>query len=524
MDSLINRNNTVYLCNTPLSKDNQNQLKFSDKVTQMNYFLSNGVLMRTFQNVNYIREPLNGEPKSYISLELDINSLLNCNYVMYKNTNTNKYYFAFIERLEYKSPTVTYVHIKSDSFQTYQFDVNYLKSFVDRQTPFGDSYNTLSDDVAHGQLVETIKATTNFTGGYFVFCSSAISQDKTDDVPPYAFTIGEYTIPCLTLYWSADQAEEMSKVLQNIANKGRGDRILSAIYIPFITGIGLVSIGSATTDVGLITVVTSANVGSMVNNISLDISAYSGYKKGRTFPYARIVVEDLTTGATIELSPEKFDSSIIDFELRNTISESPYYKIIPKNYEGQALAMNHALVVNCNTTLPVSNNLYAKYLMQNKELNQISRNSAMLNMGAGIVASGMTSNPLGVITSLGGGYLDMASITAKENQASTLGNSVTSLKDGAQERLIFPSGIKISLYTMDNSHKTMAENFWKMLGYPVRSLEDINLTSTNNYNYIKLVTANITSNSVPNDELMNIQAMFVRGVTIWNNPSTFLQY
>ena len=518
MIKILNRANTFSLCKTPLDKSNLNQMTFSDPISQQNYFLS--TVVRTVLDVSYIREPVQGETKSYISIDVPIEKLDNCNYVMYKNTGSNRFYYAFIDRLEYRSPTVTFIHLISDSFQNNQFEIEYKKSFIERQTPLSDNYNTLADGVAHGQLVEKTERTHNFGGMYLAFCSSDPTQDVTTDSTPRSLKIGKYTIPCWALYWRDDEGEDMGKTLNRITDNGWGDRIVAVNYIPLVdrnvkvryTDYESERIGSIKIAVEIPT------EGLKITTLPIDVPSAT-YRKALTYPYTKVVVQDKTTGQSQEFSLEKFKGNNPRFEIRGTVSETPYYRVIPMNYEGQDLAMNHSMVINCNTSLPIVNNLYAKYMMTNKEGNEIAKFGAMSGLVGGI-ASG---NPIGATLGVMSTYTAVAGITNQETQAAKLGNSVTSITDGAQERANNNEGIKISIWTMDDDHLSMANNYWKMLGYPVNSLGTPNIKG-NRYNYVKLGVPNIIGKTVPQDEIEEIREMFYKGITLWHSPSDYLNY
>ena len=53
---------------------------------------------------------------------------------MYKNNNyTDKWFYAFITGMRYINDNLTEVSIVTDVFQTWQFDLIYKQSFVERE-------------------------------------------------------------------------------------------------------------------------------------------------------------------------------------------------------------------------------------------------------------------------------------------------------------------------------------------------------------------------------------------------------
>ena len=60
--------------------------------------------------------------------------LIEYNYAMYQNENySNKWFFAFIDNMKYINDSMTEISISTDVWQTWQFDLTFLESFIDRE-------------------------------------------------------------------------------------------------------------------------------------------------------------------------------------------------------------------------------------------------------------------------------------------------------------------------------------------------------------------------------------------------------
>lgn len=56
------------------------------------------------------------------------------NYVMYQNSNySDKWFYAFIVNMRYENDSTTYITIATDVWQTWQFDLTFKPSFVERE-------------------------------------------------------------------------------------------------------------------------------------------------------------------------------------------------------------------------------------------------------------------------------------------------------------------------------------------------------------------------------------------------------
>lgn len=111
-------NTEVYLLNVPLINDGANTLTFSSASAQASYFIDNCVVGSIhFEDYTYQRKD------GIMRVNRAYDTLLSVNYVMYKNTDFgDKWFYAFVES-EYVNPTVTNLHLTTDYWQTFQFQI-----------------------------------------------------------------------------------------------------------------------------------------------------------------------------------------------------------------------------------------------------------------------------------------------------------------------------------------------------------------------------------------------------------------
>lgn len=122
----IQPDTNLYLLKCPLELSNKHQLTFTNKETQFEYFDSLNKL--EIERISYQRKD------GIIRFPAHIDSLLEYNYCMYQNDNySDKWFYAFIVNMEYVNDNMTYIYIKSDSFQTWQFDLIFKQSFIERE-------------------------------------------------------------------------------------------------------------------------------------------------------------------------------------------------------------------------------------------------------------------------------------------------------------------------------------------------------------------------------------------------------
>lgn len=564
---MYNPNSEVYLLNTPLVKNDENTFVFDSKEEQFEFFQNYARKYSSWYSTSctFVRDGV-------IRVGKNIEQLYRYNYLMYKNSQyTAKWFYCFIDELVYVNARTTEIHFSTDVLQTWYFDWYVRSGFIERQTPLEDNYSTVADTPATGTLTLLESKSFNFVGSYFVFCTNDITTDDCSTSEAKTFTCGRATLPYLVIKFNADinGSDELCTFMQNVSNKGRGDRVLSVVYMPFVDDdtYTFETEEISESDVGQFTIVKTATPN--FKNLTLEYEPQEllklPFKKMQTKPYSEIRLTDLTTGQYIQLDFSKFnlntDDNKMKFIVYPTISPTPSYRIMPMNYCNQRIAFDQALVINCNTSLPTINNQYASYMMKNGAINDLNKQFAkgelsLANSRLGIqykqnqignlvngVASLLNKNIVGAGQSLVSAYFanqnyhqglqeaqyssyeKIASITAQEDSASKMASQMTGVTDGAIERLVFQNGILISVFSLDKYFKRNVTNFWKLYGYPVNDMGKINFkVDYQRWCYCKMAYINIDGNGIPQNELQEIRRLYLQGITWWKADNRFKLY
>ena len=130
----IEPNTTVkFLFGVPLDNSYENTINWDNVNSQTSYFTSKA--RYTLDRQSYQRISA-GKMK----VELPVERLYNCNYMMFRNDNfENKWFYAFVLNVEYVSNTVCSVTYVIDVMQTWFFDYQAAMCFVERETPSSDN-------------------------------------------------------------------------------------------------------------------------------------------------------------------------------------------------------------------------------------------------------------------------------------------------------------------------------------------------------------------------------------------------
>lgn len=162
----------------PIEKSHGNTIFFTSLNEQVQYFAR--FPQRVFYNVSYQRENRN-----VLRIECPIAEVINCNYMMFKNESfENKWFYAFIDKINYVNPKTTEVEYEIDVLQSWYFNFDFHQSFVERE-------HTLSDKVGENIISEP-------------FSISEYTNNSKIDISPYTnnakkFTAIIYYVPNLWL-------------------------------------------------------------------------------------------------------------------------------------------------------------------------------------------------------------------------------------------------------------------------------------------------------------------------------------
>lgn len=138
----------VKLLQVPINLDNKNQITFSNSTEQFNYF--NSLPKLEASNFSFQRKD------NIIRWPGHVDNLMYYNYCMYQNENYGtKWFYAFITNMEYVNDNMTYIYIKTDVFQTWQFNLNYKRMFVEREHVNDDAIglHTVPENLETGDYI-----------------------------------------------------------------------------------------------------------------------------------------------------------------------------------------------------------------------------------------------------------------------------------------------------------------------------------------------------------------------------------
>lgn len=547
----ITPSTTVYLIKAPLEYGDNNTLNFANATAQHNYFMSLPKIQA--ENFTYQRE------NSVIRCPAHIDDILQYNYVAYQNENyTDKWFYAFIVGMNYVNDNVTEISISTDSFQTWQFELEYKPCFVEREHVNNDAVgvNTVPEGLELGggyvennlMNVGPVYSDIDWGSGYEYEGKAYLIAFQVSELLESMYNIARrpqnYNGIYSGLYIIAvDNAEDAETLIDGYAAEGKSEAIISCfLTFPHFFDAGYsVAIGTKGYQVNRLY---PAKVGNSYNLMRNEIemtggdfrfSNLDGYtpknNKLKTYPYCYYLVDN-NAGQTAIYKNELFDQTYHapQFNIMGALGQGNSIKLVPVDYNGNAGGAafgNYQHGIQAGK-LPVCA-WVSDYYLNWQTQNAVNMIAGTTNAVIGGAASGAAGGPVGIAAGAGVSLLtstisNLAQMeTAKLQPDTANGNvNVCDLNIGYFGSMV--SGLfTIKPVSIKYEFAQIIDNFFSMYGYKVNMVKVPNVTGRANWNYVKTVGCYI-GGDIPQEDLNEIKAMFDSGITIWHNPNTFLDY
>lgn len=546
----ITPSTNLKLLKNPNNLSNENQLTFANATAQYNYF--NSLTKLEVTDFTYQR-------KDYtIRYKACIDDILDYNYCMYQNENySNKWFYAYIVNMRWLNDQVTEITIKTDVFQTFQFDLTYKASFVEREHVNDDTIglHTIPENLETGDYIVGDKVDTAFGNAHPVimvteYCklTSTSDSDGYDMKNKNKLMQGGGTMAgvyqgCMYLLCGDDLA--VRNILASYADAGKLDAIVGMFMAPdVLTGYADPTLSSSTmwyytswsgglaygpflylplyqgieNDMGTIA------IGKPYNGINGVIPKNN---KLYTYPYIYFIGTN-NTGISNTYQYEYFDdieqTGYCSFQTNGVITPGCSIKTVPLYYKGTGYNYAEGIPLGKYPICSYAGDMYTNWLTQNAvnigislvgNAAQIAAGAVLASTGAGALAGAgqITSGVTGIASTLGSVYEH--SLTPPHIQGDTNTGDITFNRTG-NNYSFYKMNIKAEMVTV-------IDKYFSMYGYKVNTVKIPNITGRTNWNYIKCIGANIEG-LIPESFMNEIKSLFNAGITLWHNPQTFLDY
>ena len=561
----LSGSNIQLLANIPFREDYKHTRYFSTRSEQNEWF-SGRTVVHAMTQANYQRI----EGKYMVRVNKHIDDLWQVNYLRFQNSQySNKWFYAFVTKMEYENKMNTRVYFEVDVFQTWFLDTTFQPSYVVREhrpqfnsdgTPV---INTVEEGIDYGSEydITSIKQVRPSSGVMFlvIVCKSLmhgtdakkITPIKNGIPQPLSFYIHPFLADGTVPSSNFEGLSPINTVLKGIYSQDDAVNNVVALYVTEYIGEDIVSEG----DSGLSLTFNESRFSkaSIADDQSenfttvyvSDLPAYTTkriafsddkYKdlasvtetKLLMYPYACIELTDFK-GVSQTYKLEYLDEEGITLNVMGSLGTSnkvsyglPFYNTtLDGTGDPDKMSLQNAIISNSANDIPILNDYLSAYLQGNRnslsvQQRSIEFNGAMNAIGTVTGGGGAGNIVQGLASGLGNTQLQLEGLQAKK---ADIANTPPSLgKQGSNTYFETGNGYN-GLYVITKQikpeYRRKLRAYFNMFGYKYNEVKVPNLKTRQYWNYVQTMSC-VLKGTLPQEEHVRLQKVFDDGITLWH--------
>ena len=547
----ISPSTDLYLLKVPIELNDENQLTFATAAAQATYFLGLTKIGET--DFTYQRRD------NAIRYPAHIDSILQYNYVMYKNENySNKWFYARITDMQYINDNMTLVEIQEDAFQTWQFDLSYSQCFVEREHVNDDTIglHTVPEGLEIGEAISNFDtgfwpnrtATPSGGGAGDAFTNSMMIVFQVTELP-----VGTYGIDMPhqynsvyngMFYFGVTSPDNATSMIAKYAAESKPNSIVAIFMAPtaFFDGAQFSNIMTSGGNVTIYFPVQTIGYSPLLNDGGGTISRPSkldGYtpknNKLLTWPFSYILIDNNAGTCVTERYEDFYTPATPSWKMMGALGQGCSIKLVPYKYKGSGNTTGYESNYSegvVGMKFPIcgwASDYYTNWLTQNA-LNipmTIATGLAGLAVGGYGLGTSLVTGGMGKILGAGavtlGAGSRIGSLVSQMYQASLVPDQAQGNANMSDLNMGIGRCFSVKCMSIKSEYAQIADAYFQAYGYKVNTIKTPNITGRTNWNYVKTVGSAIHAD-IPQDTCDHINEMFDRGITLWHNPTTFRDY
>jgi hypothetical protein len=573
----LSGSNIRFLSGVPFYSDYKHTRWFDTITDQTNWFSLRSVV-HSMINVapTYFNKNDRGH---FIRVDKNKDQLWGTNYVIFQNTDyNNKWFYGFVDHLEYVNKAVTNVYFHIDVLQTWMFEMNFKPSYIVREhcklweadgTPV---INTQDEGLNYGTEYDT-SSVTQFTpyDGYkwLVILSKVWIHDVTaQDNLPHPTVIGtpQPLSVYITPFKDNDTVPQViqadgngmivskpTKVLLNLYTDTDAVNNIVSLYVTDFTGIpvtytdntftlseGMEPVqvqGGSDGACNLIHVKDVLSFDTLEYNNGDKWTGYTPVKESKLMlsPYTQLILDDFR-GNRVTYKTEYINDSELKLLVKGSVgtSNKTSYGIKEYNFSANGLqdsvSDEFALINNEPNDIPIITNMLSAYIQGNRNSLQTQKDHIFFNgyasiLGgliplAGAVGEGNTlaqgSSSLGILSGAANTVMSIQKINAKIKDITNTPPSIAKMGSNTSYTLGNGyDGVYIIKKQIKPEYIQKLESFFNMYGYKVNEVKLPNFHTRQYWNYVQTTSCVIQGN-FNNEDLHELKMIFDSGITLWH--------
>lgn len=520
----------------PLNNTYTDTLYFSNLTAQSSYF-AGLTPVKTFTSQMYQRVN-----KGQFEANCKADDIYNCNYMAFQNSGFgNKWFYAFINSIEYINNNNSLVTFEIDVMQTWMFDYELKRCFIERQHSVSDEIgaNILPEPVAIGEYV--YDGYDELAQGFDDYALVMMINDVNDEQSVYA-QCGTYdNVFCGVGVWACrmDAPNLMDSVARKLKDYiQKPEAIVNMYMCPMI--MMPQQIHSATVLTKLANGFTPQSVPIIEEPPkSTGTTGFGLYtpknNKMYTYPYNYFHVDN-GQGESLDVRYEFFEAPsgetgrlVPRFIIDGCITTPIEYRITPLNYKGSDSGPTGLRAEYLGLTgFPLCSwnyDAYKAWVAQNSVPIGIKTTAGIAMAGAAALVTALTGGLAAPLLALGTAGVGLATSAISQSYEASIkadvckGNINTGNVSFSKKQMKFFGGRA----RVTEDYARMIDNFFTLYGYAYKAIGIPNISSRPHWNYVKTGGAKIVG-ECPAEDINKICKIYDNGITFWKNASEVGNY
>lgn len=519
------------LKNVPINSTYRDTLYFENKSKQENYFISKKKYSKN--NYTYLRK------EEQIRVDIMADDLLDCNYIMFKNASFgNKWFYAFITNVEYVNNSTSAISYVIDVMQTWAFDYELQRCFVEREHTTTDIIgdNLIDDNLELGDYkFEDLGLSDIFTSLYSYVVAATFKESGKKLVDAQG---GLYGGVYSGLYYNVfNDYKSVNDFIEQATLENKSDGIVSIYMIPAVFGVD-----ESIDEPKLFEIERDKYYDR--HNGTID-----GYlpknKKIFTYPYCMLYVSN-NNGTSANYPFEYFADEKCHFMYRGLMNTVPQVVMYPLDYKGVHENYNEKMLLKDFPQCAYNIDSFKAYLAQNASQLGFGAAIGLVSAGAGLAGAVASKNiATSSSTALGkpipymgvdlsendkignvnmpSGLVGAGMMLARIADKATLPPQARGGETGNINTALKKNGFQFYYCFVRQEYAIQIDNYWTVYGYPCKRVKVPNRNARPHWTFTKTVDCLVTGN-VPAYDLSLIKSIFDNGITFWKKPEEIGHY
>lgn len=534
------RSSIVMICkNIKFDRDNMNVLTYSENQILT---LCQTYAVRTATNYSFV----GGHNTNTIVVNFSYSECLSCNYLAFQNKDYNlKWYFAFIDTVEYVSDGATKIHFTVDIFHTWWNYWDSKRCFVVREHVNDDTVgaNTIPEGLETGEYISAKLQPTNSNPYTTCFCVAV-----SDFLFNFYSTLNEL-VPSGLYYIGVKTLKGVKDIIKLYDDRGKIEAINSIFAIPdefFSSWATVTDIdGQISTTVKFSTNLTNLTI-TKVNYLANDYIPVN--KKLLCFPYSFLQVSN-HNGVVVNYYWEEFNklpienpaSTDIRFAVKGALVPGGSFMCTPINYRNILNNNDDGIPLGKYPVGGWSTDPYTNWLTQ-QSLNIAGVKVDPITVGAvagtaglalgslAAIATGGVSAAIGASFALSGAEGIWDTMQAQYKHDLTPQQALGNTNVGDFSFAFGLTSFEFKRMSIKEEYARCIDEYFTRFGYKVNRLKLPNQVGRTYYNYVQIgkgellcyQKANVTA--IPPQDLIQLNRLYQRGITLWHDYTNFGDY